>query len=394
MNRPRLKVFYLANSIRPLKMPSIFIRHLVAAVLLACCISVYGQDNHADTAPNLAPDIREDETRLKIQDGNFVAVPIPMANPTLDAGLIAGAAYFYPQTAEQKEEQPASVTGLAAMYTTNDSWALGGFHQAYWREDKWRFTGMLGAADLRLSLLAPDELNSGDGVDWRVKGAFLNARMSRRLSGDWYAGGLFRIIDSDQSIEIQSGDEFADFDLDADITAVGVGITFEYDSRDLPTGPYSGRHFKAEGLFNVQAIGSNEDYQTYTAEFKSYHQLHDLLILAWQLRGCEKSGKVPLWDACLIKLRGFSAFDYLGQSSVSGQAEIRWRAYKRLGLVAFGGSGWAGESFSTAGDNESTLSYGAGIRYEVLPAKRLNMRLDFAWSDDSNGIYLSVGEAF
>ena len=370
------------------------IRTLTITVLLACSVSAFGQESHADTAPNLAPDIREDETRLKIQDGNFVAVPIPMANPTLDAGLVAGAAYFYPQTEEQKKQQPASVTGLAGMYTTNESWALGGFHQSYWREDTWRFTGMLGAADLRLSLVAPEELSDSESVDWRVEGAFLNARLSRRLSGDWYAGGMFRAIDSDQSIEIQSGEEFANFDLDADIQSVGVGISVEYDSRDLPTGPYSGSHFKAEGLFNVQAIGSSEDYQTYTLEFKSYHQLADSLVLAWQLRGCQKGGTVPLWDACLIKLRGFSAFDYLGQSSVSGQAEVRWRAYKRLGFVAFGGGGWAGESFSTAGDNESTPSYGAGIRFEVLPAKRLNMRLDFAWSENSNGIYLSVGEAF
>ena len=370
------------------------IRALTAIVLLACFVPAYGQEKHADTAPNLAPDIREDETRLKFQDGNFVAVPIPMANPTLDAGLIAAAAYFYPQTDEQEQEQPASVTGLAAMYTTNESWALGAFHEAYWREDKWRLSSMLGGADLRLSLIAPENSESRDGVDWRVKGAFFNGRFLRRLRGDWYGGGLFRFIDSTQSIEFQLGEETADFDLDADITAVGVGAALEYDSRDMPTGPYSGSHFKAEALFNVQAIGSNEDYQTYTLEFKSYHQLADPLVLAWQLRGCQKGGKPPLWDACLIKLRGFAAFDYLGQSSVSGQAELRWRAYKRLGVVAFGGGGWAGDSFSAEGENESTPSYGAGIRYEVLPAKRLNMRLDFAWSEDSNGIYLSVGEAF
>ena len=369
-------------------------RTLAAIVALACIGSANGQENHADTAPSLAPDIREDDTRLKIQDGNFVAVPIPMANPTLDAGLIAGAAYFYPQTADQKKQQPASVTGLAGMYTTNESWALGGFHQAYWNEDKWRLTAMLGAADLRLSLISPDESDSRDGADWRVEGAFFNGRFLRRLGGDWYGGGLFRLIDSDQSVEIQSGEEFADFDLDADIQAVGVGVVIEHDTRDLPTGPSSGSHFKAEGLFNVQAIGSSEDYQTFTLEFKSYHQLSDSLVLAWQLRGCQKGGTVPLWDACLLKLRGFSAFDYLGPSSVSGPAELRWRAYTRRGLVAFGGGGWAGESFATAGDNESTPSYGAGIRYEVLPAKRLNMRLDFAWSDDSEGIYLSVGEAF
>lgn len=375
-------------------MPYHVTRMSAATALLACFASAYGEQNHADTAPSLAPDIREDETRLKIQDGNFVAVPIPMANPTLDAGLIAGAAYFYPQTEEQKEDQPASVTGMAAMYTTNESWAIAGFHQAYWAEDKWRLTTALGAADLRLSLISPDDSEDREGADWRVKGAFLNGRVLRRVGGDWYAGGLFRLIDTSQSVEIQSGSEFEDFDLEADIRAVGVGAVLEHDSRDLPTGPSSGNHFKVEGLINVQAMGSNEDYRTLTLEFKSYHQLSESLVLAWQLRGCKKDGKVPLWDACRIPLRGFAAFDYLGQSSASGQAELRWRAYKRLGLVAFGGSGWAGESFAAAGDNESTPSYGAGIRYEVLPAKRLNMRLDFAWSDDSEGIYLSVGEAF
>ena len=369
-------------------------RVLAATILLAVHVAAHGDTKHADTAPSLAPDIREDESRLKVQDGNFVAVPIPMANPTLDAGLMVGAAYFYPQTERQKEQQPASATGLAGMYTTNDSWALGAFHQAYWKDDTWRFTGSVGAADLRLSLISPEESDSREGADWRVEGAFLNALISHRVAGRWYVGGRVRVVDSTQSIELQSGEEPGGFDRAIDIRAAGVGIAVEYDSRDIPTGPYSGRHLKVDGMFNGKAIGSNQNYQTYTLDYKSYQQLSDSLVLAWEMRGCYKAGETPLWDACRIHLRGFSAFDYLGQSSVSGQAELRWRAYKRLGLVAFGGGGWAGRSFSTAGDDESTPSLGAGIRYEVLPAKRLNMRLDFAWSDDSEGIYLSVGEAF
>jgi outer membrane protein assembly factor BamA len=370
------------------------IRVVATIVLLVCNLAAHGDTNHADTAPGLAPDIREDETRLKIQDGNFVAVPIPMANPTLDAGLMAGAAYFYPQTEEQKQQQPASATGLAGMYTSNDSWAFGAFHQAYWNDDAWRFTGTIGTADLRLSLISPEESDSREGVNWRVKGSFVNALLSHRVSGNWYAGGRIRILETNQSIETESDGDLGSFDLDADIRAAGVGIALEYDTRDIPTGPHSGRHFKADGMFNAKAIGSNENYQTYTLAYKSYHPLSDSLVLAWEMRGCYKDGEVPLWDSCRIPLRGFAAFDYLGQSSVSGQAELRWRAYKRLGLVAFGGGGWAGRSFSTAGDDESTPSIGAGIRYEVLPAKRLNMRLDLAWSDDSEGIYLSVGEAF
>ena len=72
-----------------------------------------GQGLEKDTRPSLAPDIRGDETNLKLQRGDFVAVPIPISDPTLGSGLIAGAAYFYPQTEEQKAAQPASLTGIA-----------------------------------------------------------------------------------------------------------------------------------------------------------------------------------------------------------------------------------------------------------------------------------------
>ena len=51
-----------------------------------------------DTRPGVAPDIRDDESKLKAQKGNFVAVPIPFSNPTFNEGLVAGAAYFYPQS--------------------------------------------------------------------------------------------------------------------------------------------------------------------------------------------------------------------------------------------------------------------------------------------------------
>lgn len=370
-------------------------RFLVLITCLAIANAAFGQVDHADTSPARAPDIREDELRLKAQKGNVVAVPIPMSNPTLDTGLIAGGAYFYGQSTEQKKSQPASVTGTAGMYTSNESWAFGIFHDAYWDDDKWRFSGMAGVADVRLSLITPDDLGSDDGVNWRVQGAFLNLKMSRRIRGDWYAGGLVRVIDAEQSIEFQSGEETSDFDLDADIRAAGVGAVFEYDTRDIPTGPYAGMHFTAEALYNDRSSdGEDGSYQTYSLALRSYHLLSDSLVLAWEARGCARGGTPPLWDACRIQLRGFAAFDYLGQESASGQVELRWRAYKRLGLAAFGGAGWAGNTLATLGGEETTPSYGAGIRYEVLPAKRLNMRLDFGWSDNSNGIYLSVGEAF
>ena len=344
-----------------------------------------------DTRPPVAPDIRDDETKLKVQRGNFVAVPIPISNPTLDTGLVAGAAYFYPQTEEEKKLQPASVTAVAGLYTSNDSRALAAVQQNYWQKGQWRFTGALGGADLRLSRLTGEN----SSTDWRINGGFLFAKIARRMKGNWYGGLLTRMVDAKQSIEFVTEEVESQSDLDTgDVRSIGLGAYVEYDSRDMPTNAYEGRYFKFDALFNDEAIGSNSTYQSYATSYRSYHKMSDSLVLAWELQGCSREGTTPLWDACTVRLRGFSMTDYLGQVSASGQVEARWRFSERWGLVGFAGSGYIGSSFSEVNERKGIPSYGAGIRFMVLPAKRINIRIDAAWSTDSDAIHLSVGEAF
>jgi len=168
----------------------------------------------------------------------------------------------------------------------------------------------------------------------------------------------------------------------------------EFDSRDNPFNSAAGRHFKFDALFNDEAIGSDATYQSYSAAYRSYHRLTDSVVLAWEAQGCQRVGSAPLWDACTVKLRGFSATDYLGQISASGQAEARWQLSKRWGAVGFAGAGYIGRSFSEVREREAIPSYGVGLRFSVLPAKGINLRLDYARSNDSEAIHVSVGEAF
>jgi len=364
---------------------------------VVCLLIIYGsvayaQDTSTDTRPGLPPDIRDDETNLKLQRGDFVAVPIPISNPTLGTGLVAGAAYFYPQDEEQKKLQPASLTAAAGMYTSNDSKAFVLLQQNYWNRDKWRITGAIGVADLRLTLLAADETSGTESVDWRIRGSFLFAKVATRIKGNWYGGITTRLVDAEQSIETTS--LTPDFDTQSDLRSAGLGMYFEYDSRDMPLNSQSGRHLTLDALFNDEAFGSDSTYQSYSAAYRSYHRLTDSVVLAWEIRGCGRDGMTPLWDACRIKLRGFAATDYLGKNSASGQVEARWQVSKRWGLVAFGGAGSVGNSYTGIRDNEAIPSYGVGVRFMVLAAKRVNIRFDYARSKDSDAIYLSVGEAF
>jgi len=341
---------------------------------------------------DIIPDLRDDEMRLKLQKGDFVVVPIPISNPTLDTGLVLGGAYFYPQSEEQKVTQPASVTAVAGMYTNNESKAYAIAQRNYWHQDAWRFGGAIGHADLKLTLLSPNDSSAGQSTGWRIRGDFVQAQLSRKVGGRWYLGFTGRFVDVDQELELDSGSIY--FDNIADVKSVGIGVDIQYDSRDMPFNTYSGRSFQVDTLFNDQSIGSDETYQSYGMAYRSYHETSIPVVLAWEIKGCLKDGTVPLWDACKIGLRGFSATDYLGKRSASAQFEARWSMSRKWGLVGFGGAGFIDETFSRVRERELIPSYGIGLRYMVLKAKRINVRLDYARSTDSDAIHLSVGETF
>ena len=374
-------------------------RRISPSWILLLCASIAFAESEPDDATTVArqgsdltPDLRNDDTNLKLQKGDIVVVPIPFSNPTLDTGLVVGGAYFYSQTEEEKRVQPASLTAAGGMYTSNDSYAFGIAQQNYWNDDTWRFNGANGRADLKLTLTAPDGSSTGVNTDWLIRGDFLQAGISRKVAGDWFVGISGRYVDVNQSIE--SALSTSRSDTSSEITSVGLGINVEYDGRDMPINTYEGNYFKASALFNDQSLGSDRTYQSYALSYRSYHELSHPVVLAWEVKGCGKGGTVPLWDHCMLGLRGFSATDYLGLSSASAQFEARWRMYKRWGLVGFAGGGYVSGNFSEINDREIIPSYGLGLRFMVLPAKRINIRLDFARSKDSNAVHLAVGEAF
>ena len=74
--------------------------------------------------------------------------------------------------------------------------------------------------------------------------------------------------------------------------------------------------------------------------------------------------------------------------------ELRWQYQKKWGAVAFAGSGCYKNAFSNIRERDAIPSYGVGLRYIVLESQRINIRLDYGRSVDSDAVYLSVGEAF
>ena len=64
-------------------------------------------------------------------------------------------------------------------------------------------------------------------------------------------------------------------------------------------------------------------------------------------------------------------------------------------MVAFAGGGWVDDALVKEAEDGMIPSYGLGFRWMVLESKRINLRIDYARSDDGESAwYLSVTEAF
>jgi hypothetical protein len=75
------------------------------------------------------------------------------------------------------------------------------------------------------------------------------------------------------------------------------------------------------------------------------------------------------------------------------QMKYRLQVWKRFGAIGFAGFG---EVASEIGDFELKSfmhSVGIGLRYRLVPAEKLNTRMDCGWSKDSSGFYLALTEA-
>jgi len=93
-------------------------------------------------------------------------------------------------------------------------------------------------------------------------------------------------------------------------------------------------------------------------------------------------------------MRGYYRGRFRDKVLYAAQAEYRWQFYRRFGLTVFGGLGDVSEKIESIDFSEVKPSYGFGIRYMILPKRKVNLRLDFGFGKETQGIYINITEAF
>jgi len=336
----------------------------------------------------------------------FVAVPLITNNPSMDTGFGGLGMYFF-KLRKNDEASPPSLISLYGIYSSNKSYIITPFGRFFWNEDKNRATLGIGTLRINNDFLYDQQENNIRLVYSEIR-TFVSAEYSRKVIGDFYLGMLYLGTKTSYKFD-QGSDEENDFTREffeqngiEDNFVSSLGLNFSFDNRDYPYYPTRGLSFSVRPKLNADWLGSDNNYVDTDFSFNYFHSIKENRILAVNLSGGFAFGDVPFDGyqnyGVRNSLRGYEIGKYKGRHMIALQAEYRWRFYRKWGAVFFAGTGniWGNENNGEEEFERAWLpSAGAGLRYMVSKAKKINIRLDYALGVDGNqGLYFGVMEAF
>lgn len=177
-----------------------------------------------------------------------------------------------------------------------------------------------------------------------------------------------------------------------------IGLVALYDSRDNVINTYKGSLLELSSYFYTKALGSTFRFSYFNLLYQKFWQVKRKHIIAWQSKIRYGTGTIPFLDMSTVgnddMLRGYAKNRFRDVSFMGTQVEYRFPLFWRLGGVVFSGVGDVFNNPNEMTTKTAKYSAGAGLRFVVNPAERLNIRLDYGYGREGGYFYFIVAESF
>jgi len=368
---------------------------------LISCVTMAQEAGSASETVESAPAVA-DKKEKNPDRGRFLALPIIITEPAIGEGLGAAVMYFHGKkkidqqqitTAgdvakeDRKNKPPATVTGLFAFATNNETAGVGIGHRRTFKNDLYRFTGVFARANINTTFFVRDF-----PFDFSIDGNFFFANLKRRLVDSNFFVGLSAsyanaAIDFDSTPE----DSFSSGFLDFSYVDAGIAGSVIYDSRDNASMPNHGQQVDFTYWRYTETLGGDFDYWKSRLKIHSFHEIGKKFVLGLRLDTAKSGGDVPFFALPFVRLRGIPALRYQGESAGAVEVEGRYNFANRWSAVAFAGVGFAEARFPFADTEDDIRAYGAGIRFQALKEQNVWLELDVAKGPEDYAFYIQVG---
>jgi hypothetical protein len=328
----------------------------------------------------------------------FLPVPIIITEPAVGYGGGIAIAHFSRSLADSPlspngRPQPPSISVGAAAATENGTWVGAIGHLGVWKNDRWRYSGGLGKADVTIKFYLDDEAGA-QGLEYSAAAIFLRQQIERRVgSTDLFVG--LRYTWSDLGIRFAEGNSVPGIGADEyDSRNGGLGALVTWDGRDNILSPEHGLYAKIAGSRYSENLGGDFDYDDLEVNAQGFFRFGERLGLAAQLVGQFIDGDAPFYGLPFIYLRGVPMGRYQGHDVATLEAELRLDFTKRWRLVTFGGVGTAAVARERLDEAKRVITWGGGFRYLMARKLGLRMGVDIARGPEKTAFYLVVGSAW
>ncbi len=179
----------------------------------------------------------------------------------------------------------------------------------------------------------------------------------------------------------------------------GAGFYIAYDNRNSILTPTKGAFLSASMLGYNSILGSEYNFISSEIDLRRYIPVsinNWKSLLALQFFGTLTFGDTPFYQLSQLgsssHMRGYYRGRYRDDHYLSAQAEYRFDIYWRFAAAVFAGGGSVASSLQKF--NSIKPSYGTGIRFLIDKIENTYFRIDYALGQNSDGFYISFGEAF
>jgi hypothetical protein len=285
---------------------------------------------------------------------------------------------------------PPSMTAIGVGYTQNKSWGAVGFQRLFLNRDKLRIFWALGLGKSNFQFFQElDETGNGLFINYETHVQFFSTTVTWNVFNRVYTGIKYQYSKSVTEFDVQGQP-----DQIAKLSGFGIPVTF--DSRNYVYNPSKGIFINFAYNNNAKWLGSDFAFSSLSLNANFYKIVNSKTVLAFRFFNYTGLGTVPFVGQKVVggkDLRGYTNGEYRSNAVAAIQSEYRLNFYKKWGAVAFGG---IANAFKSNGNPASGLlpAAGAGLRFAVIPARKINAGVDVAFGKNDWGIYFRIGEAF
>lgn len=340
---------------------------------------------------------------LNRKRSGFIPLPILMYSPETRIGAGVALSYYFRARQKDRTGRPSLIMP-SFIYTQEKQIICDIYTALYWKEDRYYLSGYLGYKKFPDKFYGIGNNTSVSAEESYTPQIFrLAFSLQRKISNGFHAGIQYEferngIIQKENDGLLAAGN----IPGSAGGYLYGIGFMLRWDTRQNIFYPTSGKYYQLYVGFFSGAIGSDYDYQRYTLDLRRYFSLFSSSVLALQGYMNITSGRPPFQKLSQLAgridgqnlMRGYYEGRYRDKNMFVFRMEYRLMPlWGRFGAVVFAGWGDVADKIDNFEWQNVKYSVGAGIRFLIVPEERLNIRFDLAYGNQSNGMYITIGEA-